>query len=1270
MLLHPLTYLPVSGGPSAAATGDFNGDGRPDFAVATMRDGLVYVFLGRGDGTFTPAGSFAVGRRPLGLIAADLDGDGHFDLATANDASGDVSVLYGRGDGSFEAERRFAAGAGARALVAADFDGDGRLDLATVNELGGTASVLYGRGGRAFVTRSFALPAAASAVAAGDVNGDGRPDLVVASAGGGVVAVMLNAGGSFVVGQQLFVGGGPAALALSDLDRDGRLDVAVTRLSAQDVYLAFGRGDGTFQPRGTLATGRYPTFIAAVDLTNDGRPDLLNLNSMGDVLTVNVGQGDGTFRDRSLAATPVSGKPVLADLNGDGVRDVVTLEQNGTILARLGERAGVEGRFAPAIIVNPGAGLSARDISVVRVGGGEWIVAADSRSNSLSLYAWDASTRTLVRRAALSVPSAMPIRVAAGDLDGDGRGDLVATTASGKLYVWLQSPGGAFKAPAYQADVGVAPQTLALVAQPGSSLPAIAVLDAVSGDVRVLTNLPGAPFAEQLRYRAGTGLATLSESAGGAYFVSPDHPVALLNGQFGGDGHADLLVLNQGAHSLASLLGTSDGFLNATVPSTLATGQSPVDAVTGDFNRDGVADFVVLDGQDASLTVYLGDGHGGFTRLPDHLAAGNDPTGVSTADIDGDGVLDLLVGNTDGDVLTLRGNGDGTFQAYRRVDSRLALAAADLDGDGRDDFVFSNQAMDRVAVRFSGAGGFAQGRDDGIRDPGRVKLADLNRDGLPDLIVVNGGGNNVLVYPGLPGGQFGLPYSFFAGTDPAGVTLADLDGDGRLDLVVANEGSNDVSVLLGRGDGDAWSLAPGPRLVAGAGPQATLVRDVNGDGIPDLLVCNTDAGTVSLLRGVGGGFFDDRHPVVYRTGAQPADLAVGEFDGRPGLDLVTIDRGSDEVSFFSGMGTQRRAMRAGNDPVAMLAGDFNHDGLADLVVVSRGDDALSLLVGGQDGPHLAAMLNLPALAHPDDLAFAGLTAGALDVYVLLDSQEVQRLTFVLEAGEVSLGGAGPAAPGQEVSTFSALGRSLLEGVTTLVLEHAVTAAEAAAAGLAPWAAGQRDGAVAALPASGAADEEEGGAVVEAAERWFFGAARAEGAGEATPGAWGRTAPNAAEAWGRTAPNAAEAWGRPDPNADDAARLNAFVLGLDELPFERRLQEGLARQREREAPAVETLDALFRDWCAPAAPASPAAPRGDGAAQAPNNGAGEAPAVDLANSAEDEAEGEEASGFAFVDPAALAVILAPGAVAFAAEAQASAAASPPPPRPARNRRKFA
>src|SRR5262249_3090121 len=105
------------------------------------------------------------------------------------------------------------------------------------------------------------------------------------------------------------------------------------------------------------------------------------------------------------------------------------------------------------------------------------------------------------------------------------------------------------------------------------------------------------------------------------------------------------------------------------------------------------------------------------------------------------------------------------------------------------------------------------------------------------------------------------PVSYGVGTDPVAVTIQDINGDGLPDMLVANKGSNDVSVIFGRIVAGQWVGTAGPRLKSGGdGPVATMLSNRNGDGIPDLVVANGQSGTLTVLPGVGQGFFDDRTP--------------------------------------------------------------------------------------------------------------------------------------------------------------------------------------------------------------------------------------------------------------------------------------------------------------------------------------------------------------------------------------------------------------------------
>jgi hypothetical protein len=260
----PAVGYPVGTTPLAVAVGDFNGDGRPDLAVANAGkpeigdDGDVSILLGNGDGTFQPALNVAAGKNPFSIAVDDFNADGRLDVVVANNGqnpaggwlAGSVSVLLGNGDGTFQTHVDYATGAGPDSVAVGDFNGDHVLDLAVAARSENVVSVLLGHGDGTFQPHVDYAAGGASAVAVADFNHDGKPDLAVA--------------GQF---------SGPA------------------------VGILEGNGNGTFQPAvGYAAVYLIGRSVAAGDFNGDGHVDLVvTSGTYGSGVSVLLGNGDGTI---------------------------------------------------------------------------------------------------------------------------------------------------------------------------------------------------------------------------------------------------------------------------------------------------------------------------------------------------------------------------------------------------------------------------------------------------------------------------------------------------------------------------------------------------------------------------------------------------------------------------------------------------------------------------------------------------------------------------------------------------------------------------------------------------------------------------------------------------------------------------------------------------------------------------------------------------------------------------------------------------------------
>lgn len=694
-----------------AVSADINGDGYPD--LLALDGNNVDIFLNQQNGTFASYVSMPIpftgnyyypALRNGGIAMGDVNGDGVMDMVVlATDPSYPTSfieslIYLGKGDGTFVAPTKEMTASipgeiyiqrGQLRLV--DMDKDGKLDLVfllggidvSANNYVAFVNVLKGDGTGNFAALPTAIPTT-----------------------GAVVTGVDN--------------GAYGGLEVSDIDGDGVPDVLFS-LALDSVYMASGKGDGTFGAANAVITGlSNPITTSFADVNGDGNMDVITYTSTGQIAAY-LGQGKGAFSSTPLvqlasgvATTPQ--QPAAADFNGDGNVDLVNLD---TSLNTVGFYLGGNGSFAGApVLVGPGD--IAPNFSVV----------------------------------------------ATGDINGDGIPDTVSTEYNSttpsdpNIVIGLNDGKGHFT---YK-------QAIAGTALDSSNIANIESLvvdlngDGI-GDL-ILPSYDGVAFA----YGQGNG----------AFSALQDMPLGIacpLNyadaGDVNGDGILDLVFAYSGDASCSSASAIGSGFFvllnkgDGTFVSTFtAYGGELFQPKLVDLNGDGILDLVVTDNDPNTGTygVYVipGVGDGTFDRHGVRTVTNYTRTSViSLGDLDGDGKQDLAIGvitkfQTNGAQIfnsagleVLKGNGDLSFGAamqYAVGETPWDIGIADFNNDGRPDIALDLSGGFAYLTNIGGVSfGPLTSTFTGVSHGGSLLVGDYNSDGAPDVIYNGGYGSDLFL---------------------------------------------------------------------------------------------------------------------------------------------------------------------------------------------------------------------------------------------------------------------------------------------------------------------------------------------------------------------------------------------------------------------------------------------------------------------------------------------------------------------------------------------
>ena len=418
-----------------------------------------------------------------------------------------------------------------------------------------------------------------------------------------------------------------------------------------------------------------------------------------------------------------------------------------------------------------------------------------------------------------------PHGISIGDIDGDGKSDVVVANYNNSNTISVfrnTSTSGSITGSSFATKVdfatGANPLGISIGDIDGDGKSDVVVTNNYSNTISVFRNT------------STSGSITSSSFGAKVDFATRSYPIGVSIGDIDGDGKSDVVVANSGSYTISVYRNTSTtGSITSSsfqAKVDFATGSNPHGVSIGDIDGDGKSDVVVVNYISKTVSVLRNiSTTGSITssslapQIDLETWSYNNPIGLSIGDLDGDGKSDVVVANSYSNTVSVLRNKSTSgsitsslFQAkveFATGFNTWGISIGDIDGDGKSDLVVTNRDGSTISVlRNKSTSGSITSSSFGAKvdfatgmQPYGVSIGDIDGDGKSDLVVTNRDGSTISVLRNkstsgsITSSSFGAKVDFATGMQPYGVSIGDIDGDGKSDLVVTNRDGSTISVL-------------------------------------------------------------------------------------------------------------------------------------------------------------------------------------------------------------------------------------------------------------------------------------------------------------------------------------------------------------------------------------------------------------------------------------------------------------------------------------------